>query len=613
MSNTINLTKEAQPEEDPSVSARLQRLQNNYEDFGMRRTVEGILVVHDHGHPHILMLQIANAFFKLPGDYLKPGEDESEGLKARLDERLAPLPGSSQHLGQDGDWEIGDCLAQWWRPNFETFMVLAVPKNMKLLAIPLFELYDNAARYGPQLSAIPHLLSRWVWGVSGGRGLMRVIGTTLSISEVCMYIGEWIEWACCDEMGRAVRGEIKWLISDDDDDIPSLKSGFTLIHLKVVLSRQRRSLYTAVGHVPFDYAHSPRPSARKVPQSSHQSEQPPGSPATTLPTYGPSPVPWLCNWTPYSPCALDATWFPLALGIDIPLRPKEKPDAWRFECGAFGIPKKGKPASSEDLGLAVQVGEDSYFDALGVADGVGGWAHHRVHADSARFARMLMHHCASEIATEALCVPDHSPRDILHLAYERTVASFRATGTAGSSTALVAVLRDGELSVAHLGDCMLAVVRDGRFVVRSEDMQHSFNFPYQLGPHSSTTPRADAQLITEKVVPGDIVILASDGLGDNLWDDEVLAEVERFVAGARAGDVEAEPLGNPQVLGEALARRAKRAAEGTKDVPFGVRGRAAGIQFMGGKTDGQSHILYRLALIPADISVVVAVVRGPAS
>ena len=62
---SLHSTKEAQPEEDPSVSARLQRLQNNYEDFGMRRTVEGILVVHDHGHPHILMLQIANAFFKL--------------------------------------------------------------------------------------------------------------------------------------------------------------------------------------------------------------------------------------------------------------------------------------------------------------------------------------------------------------------------------------------------------------------------------------------------------------------------------------------------------------------------------------------------------------------
>lgn len=32
---------------------------------------------------------------------------------------------------------------------------------MKLLAVPLFELYDNTARYGPQLSAIPHLLSKY--------------------------------------------------------------------------------------------------------------------------------------------------------------------------------------------------------------------------------------------------------------------------------------------------------------------------------------------------------------------------------------------------------------------------------------------------------------------
>ena len=32
------------------------------------------------------------------------------------------------------------------RPFFFTIEVLAVPKNMKLLAIPLFELYDNAAR-----------------------------------------------------------------------------------------------------------------------------------------------------------------------------------------------------------------------------------------------------------------------------------------------------------------------------------------------------------------------------------------------------------------------------------------------------------------------------------
>lgn len=32
---------------------------------------------------------------------------------------------------------------------------------MKLLAVPLFELYENSGRYGPQLSAIPHILSRY--------------------------------------------------------------------------------------------------------------------------------------------------------------------------------------------------------------------------------------------------------------------------------------------------------------------------------------------------------------------------------------------------------------------------------------------------------------------
>ena len=45
--------------------------------------------------------------------------------------------------------------------NLPRKKVLSVPKNMKLLAVPLFELYDNTARYGPQLSAIPHLLSRY--------------------------------------------------------------------------------------------------------------------------------------------------------------------------------------------------------------------------------------------------------------------------------------------------------------------------------------------------------------------------------------------------------------------------------------------------------------------
>lgn len=121
--------------------ARLRRLENDYEAHGMRRTVEAVLVVHQHNHPHVLMLQIANAFFKLyvgkmsvlhtneslivlfdsPGHYLQPGVDEKEGLKQILNERLGPA--DPNEWPNEPAWEIGDCLSTWWRPNFESYMV----------------------------------------------------------------------------------------------------------------------------------------------------------------------------------------------------------------------------------------------------------------------------------------------------------------------------------------------------------------------------------------------------------------------------------------------------------------------------------------------------------
>jgi cleavage and polyadenylation specificity factor subunit 5 len=65
LSNYTFGTKEAQMEDDPSVAARMQRLQEEYNRQGMRRSVEAVLLVHEHRHPHILMLQIAGSFFKL--------------------------------------------------------------------------------------------------------------------------------------------------------------------------------------------------------------------------------------------------------------------------------------------------------------------------------------------------------------------------------------------------------------------------------------------------------------------------------------------------------------------------------------------------------------------
>lgn len=174
--------KEAQLEKDTSVPARLARMRYKYEREGLRRTVEGILLVHQHKHPHVLLLQIGNTFFKLAGGRLNPGEGEMDGLKRKLTNKLAPTINTYQPK-----WEVGELLSMWWRPNFETLQypyipahitkpkeckkiflvplpercIFAVPKNLKLLAVPLFELYDNSQRYGPIISSIPQMLGRF--------------------------------------------------------------------------------------------------------------------------------------------------------------------------------------------------------------------------------------------------------------------------------------------------------------------------------------------------------------------------------------------------------------------------------------------------------------------
>ena len=85
LSRTVNLysltnytfgTKDPLFEKDPSVPARFQRMRDEYDQYGMRRSVDGVLLVHEHGLPHVLLLQLGTTFFKLPGGELNPGEDE---------------------------------------------------------------------------------------------------------------------------------------------------------------------------------------------------------------------------------------------------------------------------------------------------------------------------------------------------------------------------------------------------------------------------------------------------------------------------------------------------------------------------------------------------------
>ena len=322
-----------------------------------------------------------------------------------------------------------------------------------------------------------------------------------------------------------------------------------------------------------------------------------------------------------------------------------------------------------------QVGEDAYFlksDALGIADGVGGWASSK-RADPALFSRLLMHFCYAELSqldaacakqSEANANGDASVDDdavvqwnnvdpvmVLQTAWERCVRASKREGIMGSSTALLAMLRGNELRIANLGDCVLMLIRENEMIFRSAEQQHSFNFPLQLGMMDATvesvslasalcqhrdgnipdgalddelpdvnerlnhvlhsfdgksdktewdSPKEDAGYWALHVQDGDIVILASDGLLDNLFDEDILERVEEIVNhfGAQSDSEPESKVDLPYMISESLCRMAKAASEDPRLLtsPFQQQANEEGIYYVGGKNDDITVLTATIAL-----------------
>jgi serine/threonine protein phosphatase PrpC len=83
------------------------------------------------------------------------------------------------------------------------------------------------------------------------------------------------------------------------------------------------------------------------------------------------------------------------------------------------------------------------------------------------------------------------------------------------------------VQVANLGDSGMMLLRNGAVLVRTIEQTHAFNFPRQLGTGSQDTP-ADADRTSLSARAGDLVVVGTDGLFDNMYDEEIIA----FVLGA---------------------------------------------------------------------------------
>ncbi|KAK4372295.1 hypothetical protein RND71_007679 [Anisodus tanguticus] len=235
--------------------------------------------------------------------------------------------------------------------------------------------------------------------------------------------------------------------------------------------------------------------------------------------------------------------------------------------GSFYIPKyiEKKP-----------LGEDASFicvkeQTIGVADGVGGWAKKGI--DSGEYSRELMKNAESAVIKQKL--DDTSTSIDLMKVLNEALLNTKAKG---SSTACILNLDNDTLRAINVGDSGFVVIRDGVIVYKSEIQQSRFNCPFQLGNGRGLDDSSVAMEVSVPVKAGDIVVLGTDGLFDNVHDFELETIVN--------GGVDSWDTDVPETL---AWRIAQYALDNSKDkeiyTPFSRECFKAGVEHSGGKCD----------------------------
>ncbi|KAI8554892.1 hypothetical protein RHMOL_Rhmol05G0132100 [Rhododendron molle] len=220
-------------------------------------------------------------------------------------------------------------------------------------------------------------------------------------------------------------------------------------------------------------------------------------------------------------------------------------------------------------------GEDSYFVAgknwLGVADGVGQWSLEGINPGI--YAQELMDNC-QEIVSNCNSMPVPKPEEVLN-------QSALGAKSPGSSTVLVAYFDGRALHVANIGDSGFIVIRNGAVYEKSSPRSYELNFPYQIA--SGDDPSELVEVYKIDLDDGDVIVTATDGLFDNLYDGEIASIVSKSLQANL----------KPEEIAEVLAARAQEVGKSeTGRSPFADAVQAAGyVGCTGGKLDDVTVIV----------------------
>jgi len=268
---------------------------------------------------------------------------------------------------------------------------------------------------------------------------------------------------------------------------------------------------------------------------------------------------------------------------------------------------------------------------VGIADGVGEW---RLKGyDSGAFAQTFMD--TSREIVEGIAAnlesqrqageplyPNYPirPMEILQAGWASTMEK----RVPGSATALIATVDTelSQLSFSNVGDAGIVILRhidstvagymrdhttprhmrkgDLRLAFQSQQQLKSFNLPYQFGYEPEElggklrfeTPR-HADTTSVPVMPGDTIVIATDGLFDNVELEEIGAivlawEKRRFGARQDLADagtlLDEVPVEAVEELATELCQVARRhAVDSTRDGPFAMLAKENDIMWSGGK------------------------------
>ncbi|KAI7737425.1 hypothetical protein M8C21_004876 [Ambrosia artemisiifolia] len=224
---------------------------------------------------------------------------------------------------------------------------------------------------------------------------------------------------------------------------------------------------------------------------------------------------------------------------------------------------------------ALTGGHDAYFVAdgkwLGVANGVSQWSLEGTGLGV--YAQELMRTC-EEILLDTSNVPLTNPVELL-------CRGVKETNMSGSANVLIANFNGQALHVANIGDTGFLIIRHGAVYKKSSPLLHEFHFAVQVDDSDDPLQLVEEHLIELEV--GDIVVSATDGLFDNLYEREITMIVSKSLqAGMK-----------PQEIANILAKRAQEVGKSSfVRSPFSDAAQAAGYTgYAGGKPDNVAVIV----------------------